>query len=188
MYVDKGNITLGGGVLYIDNVNVGALKGDVTFSGKLDKVAFQPNDATGDIKRFIIKEECSLSASFGEFSMAKVKMAMGSTTSVGSSQSFPAYDPSSFTTTAGSSYDVLTFGGNQCLDEVAVRFEHTRACGTKKIVIILYNATCNSDFSAMFGNTDIVSINDVVFTGLSDTTRSKGDQIGVIVDEVLQSS
>ena len=185
--VDNTTITLGGGTLYLNNVNVGALSGDVEFTYKRDKVGFRPNDCLADIKKFAIRETCQLKASLAELKLANLKLAIGDTVAVGSSQSFPAYDPSSYTAVTSSSYDVLTFGGKSCVYETSLRFEHTRPCGTKKVIIILYNAVSMTDLLVGF-HEETITLHDLIFEGLSVETRTKGDRIGVVVDEVLQTT
>jgi len=104
----------------------------------------------------------------------------------GSSTSLPAYQSdASFDSTAGSSYDYISFGGYKTVQESALRFEHTRPNG-KKIVVILYQAVSASEIVIPFDEEN-VTLYDVVYKGLADEDRTAGDQIGVIIDEVVSS-
>jgi len=184
MAKDTEKVSLGSGTLYLNNVDVGHLKGDVEFTYTRGKVEFKPSNMLGIVKQFVITEEATLKASLAELKLANIKLALGVSDSIGSSQSFPEYDPSSFVAPSGASYDVLTFGGSKTVDEMSLRFEHIRPGTSKKIIIVLYNAVSMSEFTLPFHEEDI-TLHDLVFKGLSDADRSAGDRIGVIVDQVL---
>jgi len=184
MAKDTTQVSLGSGTLYLNNVDVGHLKGDVEFSYIRSKVEFKPSNMLGIVKQFAITEEATLKASLAELKLANIKLAIGVTTSIVSSSSFPAYDPSSFSPPTSASYDVLTIGGSKTIDEMSLRFEHTRPGTSKSIVIVLYNAVSMTDLLIPFHEEDVI-LHDLIFKGLSSSTRSAGDRIGVIVDQVL---
>lgn len=179
-------VTLGSGTLYLNNVDVGHLKGDVIFTAEGEFVDFKPGNMTGAVKRFVIRESAKLTASLAEYKATNMRLALGVTTAVDSSSSFPAYDPSSFAAPAGSSYDIVNFGGNKTVSEVSLRFEHTRAGTTKKIVIIFYQAVSSRLLNMPFHEEEI-NLSDVEWAALADSTRAEGDQMGFIADEVLQA-
>ena len=128
-------LTLGGGDLYLNNVEVGYLEGDVTFSYERTVLDFKPANTLALVKRFIVGETATMKASLAELKLANLKLAMGVTTTIESDESFPAYDPSSYDPEAGASWDSMSFGGSKALDEMSLRFEHTRPDGDKVIVI-----------------------------------------------------
>jgi len=111
MSTNLDRITLGGGDLYFNNVNVGTLKGNVefTYAGTLKK--FKPQLSMGGVKVFRIEEEAKLKATIAEINVANFKIALGVTDSTIDSSSFPEYDPSSYVVPASASYDIMTFGG-----------------------------------------------------------------------------
>ena len=184
MAKDTEKVSLGSGTLYLNNVDVGHLKGDVEFSYVRGKVDFKPSNMLGKVKRFIITEEATLKASLAELKMLNIKLAMGVTTDIGASQSFPSYAQNidSFAPPSGASYDVLTFGGSKAVDEMTLRFEHTRPNGLQ-VIIVLYKVSSLSEFTLPFHEEDI-SLHDVTFEALSDANRSAGDRMGVVVEQV----
>lgn len=179
-------VTLGSGVLYLNNVNVGHLKGDVVVTLEGEMVDFKPSNLTGIVKRFVIRESAKLTASIAEIKLANMRLALGVTTAVTGSSSFPEYDPSSFSPTTSSSYDIINFGGDKTVSEVSLRFEHTRPGTTKKIVVVFYQAVSNRLLNLPFHEEDIV-LSDIEWMALADDARSAGDQMGFIADEVLQT-
>jgi hypothetical protein len=180
------NVTLGTGTLYLNNVDVGHLKGDVTLVAEGENVDFKPSAMTGPVKRFVIRESARLTASLAELKMANVRLAMGVTTAVTSSSSFPSHDPSSYSAPASSSYDVMTFGGDKTVSEVSLRFEHTRPGTTKKVIVIFYKSVSNRALNLPFHEEDI-TLQEVTWEALADEDRTAGDQMGFIADEVQQA-
>ncbi len=179
MTANTENVTLGSGVLYLNNVDVGHLKGDVELNIKDEYVKFKPSNMTGNVKVFRITEEITLKASLAELDLDNVKLAYGVTTSIATSQGSLSYDPSSFSFDA--SYDTLTIGGSKTVNEVPLRFEHTRPNG-KKWVVIFYNSVCTQELLSPFKESEI-TLYDVLFDGLADEDRAAGDQVGVILEQ-----
>jgi len=173
------NVTLGGGILLLNNVDVGHLKGDVEFSLKKQFVKFKPAPMLNNVKVFTISEEISMKAQSAELDLDNLKLAYGVTTAIATSQGSLSYDPSSFSFDA--SYDTLTIGGSKSVNEVPLRFEHTRPNG-KRFIVIFYNAICTSELVIPFKESDI-TLYDLMFEGLADSDRAVGDQVGVILEE-----
>ena len=187
---DLTKVTLGTGSLHLNNVNVGYLKGDVELSFKSEKYKFQPNGYMNPIKIISFSEEVTLKAPIAELKLSMLKYAIGTATTVGSSQSIPAYDPSSFSSdTAADSYDHLTFGGQNVMSTTSLRFEHIRPIEDTNdwhFVVILYSVASISDLVLGFKEEDIV-LTDLVFQGLAVEGRDRGDRVGVFLDEVDQT-
>ena len=186
MAKDTAQVILGSGDLFLNAVDVGHLKGDVVLTAEGESVDFKPGNMTGIVKRFVIRESAKLTASIAEIKSANMRLALGVSTAVDGSSSFPEYDPSSFTVTASSSYDIINFGGDKTVSEVSLRFEHTRAGGTKKIVVVFYQAVSNRMLNLPFHEEDI-SLQDIEWEALADASRTAGDQMGFIADEVMQA-
>lgn len=186
MAKDINKVSLGAGELYINNVDVGYLKGDVELTYAREKVPFKPATELAPVKKFVVGDDVRIKASIAEIKPANIRLALGVSTAVGSSQSFPDYDPSSFSPTSGDSFDVLHFGGLETVSEFSVRFEHTKSGTTKQIIVVLYNATTETDLLVPFHETEII-LHDLVFQGLAVEGRSKGDKIGFIAECVEQS-
>ncbi len=184
---DTTQVTLGSGTLYLNEVDVGHLKGDVVFIAEGEFVDFKPANMTGIVKRFVIRETAKLTASLAEIKLANARLALGVTTAVTSSSSFPEYDPSSFSATTSSSYDIINFGGDKTVSEVSLRFEHIRPGTTRKIVVVFYKSVSNRMLNLPFHEEDIV-LQDIEWEALADASRTAGDQMGFIADEVLQTS
>ncbi|MCK5016792.1 MAG: hypothetical protein KAS32_06930 [Candidatus Peribacteraceae bacterium] len=177
------NITLGSGDLYLNDIDVGYLKGDVEFSYVREKLDFKPSGSLGPVVQFVIGENAQLKASAAEFNVANLKLAMGVTDAITSFSGNPSYNPASYEVDGAEVYDAITFGGSTTVDgSVALRFEHVRANSTKKIVVILYTAVSLSDLTLAFQEEDIL-MTDIVFRGLNDETRPDGDQIGMILEQ-----
>ena len=176
-------VTLGNGDLYLNNIEVGHLKGTVEFTYACERTEFKPANTLGVVKLFKISEVAKLKASVAELRLANVRQAMGASTTIQSSTSFPAYDPNLYVPPNSFSADVLTFGGDKTVEELPLRFEHSRPDTSQKFIIILYKAVTDSDMLLPF-NEDTVSISDITFRGLSDADRTAGDQIGVLIEQV----
>lgn len=185
MATDTEQVTLGSGDLYLNNVLVGHLKGDVVFTAEGEFVDFKPAAMTGAVKRFVIRESARLTASLAEYKSANMRLALGMSTAVDGSTSYPANDPS-FSAPDSSSYDVVTFGGDKSVSEVVLRFEHTRPGTTKKIIVVFYQAVSNRLLNLPFHEEEI-NLSDVEWTALADSDRDAGDQMGFIADEVQQA-
>lgn len=177
------NIILGSGRLWINDIEVGYLSGDVEFHYTREKLDFKPSGVLAPVAQFVIGESAELKASLAEFKLANLKLAMGVTTAVDSFSGAPSYNPASFDSTV-KTFDYLTFGGSTTVDEtLAIRFEHIRPNTTKKIIIILYTAVSLSDFALAFHEEDF-NLTEVVFRGLANADRSAGDQVGMVIEQV----
>ena len=183
---DTARITLGSGELYLNNVHVGSLKGNVefTYNGTLKK--FKPALATGAVKVFRIEEVATLKASIAEIEGANFKIAMGVTTSVLSSSSFPEYDPSSYSVPASASYDILKFGGSKTVTTDSLRFVHQIPGTSYYIVVVFYSCFSLAQWNLPF-NEDTETIQDVEFEALAIDSRTEGDQMGFIAHQVLSA-
>lgn len=194
------NITLGTGRLYIDDVEVGYLKGDVEFVYNREKLDFKPSGATTPVASFMITETAELRAPVAEFKSANLRMAMGVTEAISSFTGFsgsagdvrddPSYNPASFSGIEGEEYHVVKFGGEEVVDftnTVAIRFEHIRrgrsSSDQRKIVVILYAAVLLGDLTLAFHEENFV-LTDFVITGTCITSRPAGDQVGMVIEQV----
>lgn len=184
MAKDTTSVTLGSGDLYLNNVEVGHLKGDVNLTLEGEFVDFKPANNTAAVKRFVIRESAMLEASLAEIKAANMRLALGHTTAVGSSTSFPSYDPSNYSVPASASYDTVHFGGNKTVSEVSLRFEHLKPGTSKYIIVVFYKAVSNRRLNIPFHEEDIV-LSDIVWTCLLDSSRTAGDQMGFIAEQVL---
>ena len=180
---DTNKVTLGAGTLYLDNVDVGFLKGNVELAYSRDKVGFKPASEMGIVKEFVIGESAILTASLAEFKAANLRLAMGLNEAVGASQSFPVYDPSSYTPGASASFDVMKFGGSKVTDELSLRFEHTRPSLNTVIILVLYKVVASPEIAIPFSE-ETINMHDIRFTALHDTGRAAGDQLGFWAEQV----
>lgn len=179
---DVGKIILGTGRLWINNIEVGYLDGDVEFTYTREKLDFKPSGVLGPVAQFVISENAELRASVAEFKLANLKMALGVTTSIGSFSGNPSYNPASFVGGA-SHFDYLKVGGSTTVDEdLAIRFEHIRPNSVKRVVVILYSAVSLSDLGLAFHKEDFNLMN-VAFRGLANDARPVGDQIGMVIEQ-----
>ena len=66
-----------------------------------------------------------------------------------------------------------------------LRFVHTRPNG-KDVVVCMYNAVATPEISIPFNDED-VTVHEIAFKALHVTSRSEGDQIGFIAEQVQGS-
>lgn len=188
MAKDADKITLGTGDLFLDGIEVGYLKGPVEFTYTREKVDFKASNELSPVKTFVVGEEATLKASAAELSLKNIKLALGVTQAINASQSFPSYggingnDSCSYDAASGTSWDIMKFGGSKCLDEMCLRFEHTRPDGNL-VIIVLYKVTSVSDFLLQFQEEDIV-VYDMEFRALAVASRDVGDRLGFIAEQV----
>lgn len=186
---DVTQITLGVGDLFINGINVGYLKGNVEFTYGRTTIDFKPANALGVVKQFVQSENVTLSASVAELNVANLRLAMGISEAISPSQSIPAFENSpsggSYVPSSGASFDVLSFGGSKVVSELPLRFVHTRPNG-KDIVIALYKCVATPEITIPFAEEDVILM-PISFQALHITSRSVGDQIGWIADQVQGS-
>jgi len=182
MAKDVSKITLGTGDLYINDIDVGYLKGDVEFHYVREKLDFKPSGSLGPVASFVIGETAELRASEAEFKLENLKLALGIEEDLSSFSGDPSYNPASYDAGDGV-HKSLTFGGSTAIDDsLAIRFEHIRPETGKKVVVILYTAVSLSDLTLAFHEADF-NLTDIAFRGMADTSRPKGDQIGMLLEE-----
>ena len=187
---DTEKVTLGSGVLVLNSIDVGHLKGTVEFNYELENVEFKPSNELGAVKVFKIREKATLKASLAELDLANLRLAMGITSAQGpirASTSFPVLSGSgcSVAGAASASFDSMQFGGAKNTDEMCLRFTHTRPNG-KAFHVILYKAVNMDGFTLPFHEEE-VTIYDLTLTGLTDSTREDGDKIGMLIEQVQEA-
>jgi hypothetical protein len=179
----RADITLGSGILYLNNVDVGHLAGPVTLSYHRRKLTLQPSGSGLTTWRVI--GTAALKAASAEFSAEHLRLALGlASGNVTVVTGCPSYNPASFAPgTSSTSYDTMRFGGDTIdSSTTALRFEHTRPQQNKKIVVVLYTAVAVPRLELGF-NEDTILRTDMTFLGLRDETRPAGDQIGMVLEE-----
>lgn len=186
---DVNKLTLGNGTLFLDGINVGYLSGNVEFIYSREMVEFKPSNEMGPVKIFVRGESAELRASVAQLGAVNLRLAMGLAEAVDSSTSYPGYEgaPSggSYSPSSGASYDVMDFGGAKTLNEIPLRFVHERPDG-KEIIICLYNCIATPEITVPFNDVD-VTVHDLAFKALHVTSRTAGDQLGFIADQVQES-
>jgi hypothetical protein len=187
MAQDRNLTTLGGGELYLNNVDVGFLEGAVNLIYEGEAVDFMPNNKQGPIRKFKASERWRLTATMAEIKADNMRLALGHSTAISSSQSFPAFDPSSFSPAASSSWDVVNVGGDKSVNEVSLRFEHQRPKDQNndehKIVVVMYACVSNFNMNMPFDRAT-QTFTDVEFEALIQPARTAGDQMGFVAVQV----
>ncbi len=117
------NIQLGLGVLKIDGVNVGFLKGKVEYTFSYDTVSFEEGEPLCEKVRLITKQKAELTADFAEFSKENMSEILGGI----SIQSLPT------------SYR-LNLGASTTIDTVKLEFTYTSPQTGKDITIVMWQA------------------------------------------------
>lgn len=177
-------VTLGSADIWINGLDVGHIKGDVTFACEREYVGFKPANDLGNVQYFRIREDFKVSCQVAELRLENLRRAMGVTTAITASFVPTGYDSSlSFTVDpATDKWDSLTFGGSKTLDDFPLKLEHTRPNG-KKVILLLYKAQCISNIDYAFKEEEI-SMQTLEFQALTDTSRAVGDRIGIMFDQV----
>ena len=177
------NVTVGSANLFINGVDVGHLKENVEFEYVREKLAFKPANMLGEVKAFAIRERAEIRARSAELNLTNIRAALGvSDTTVTASTALTYNESCSYTPEADSSWDTLTFGGDKTESEVCIRVEHTRPNG-KVFIVILYKAISMSELIVPFAE-DEFTLYDLHFKALADASRTAGDEIGIILDQV----
>ena len=180
-------ITLGSGILKLNDVDVGHLNGTVQLNYTGESVDFMSANKLNLTRRFRSSERVTLTAQIAELSAANMRLAMGQTTANISSNSFPSFDPSSYTIVAATSYDVMTFGGDTSVVEVSLQFVHTRpkdSAGLEEvIVIVLYAVVSNFNLVLPFDR-ETQTFQDVEWEAVGQQSRAAGDQLGFVALQV----
>ena len=177
-------VSLGSANIWVNGVDVGEVKGNVAFSCERTYVDFKPANSLSPAQSFRVGEGFKVTCQAAELKLSNIRMALGVTTDL-SSSTVPTGLSSSLSFTvdpAADKYDGLTFGGSKTLDDFPLKLEHTRPNGNK-VVICLYKAQCKSNLDLNFSEDDFI-MQTLEFTGLADRTRSEGDQVGVIYEQV----
>lgn len=183
MAKDADEIRLGSGDLYINNVDVGFLSGEITLAIKRQGWQFAPAGSGSTDSRSV--ETIRLRATKAQLSADNLRLALGLSGSASNSVGALSYNPASLSIASGQSWQGVRFG-RQNIDETAlsVRFEHTKVEDSdKRVCVVLYNAVCLTSLALPFGS-DHVTVYDVEFLGLPDESRPAGDQVGLILEEV----
>ena len=178
------NVTVGSANIFINGVDVGHLKGTIEFAYKREKLEFKPANELGAAAVYTIKEEATVKCQCAELRLANIRLALGlANTTVVASTTVPAMTGScSYTPAAGSSWDYMKFGGDKSEATFCVRVEHARPNG-KTVVFMLYKAISMTELVVPFAE-DEFTLHDLVFKGLTDSTRSDGDKLGIMLDQV----
>jgi hypothetical protein len=177
------NVTVGSANLFINGVDVGHLKETIEFEYVREKLAFKPANTLGEVVAYPITERCEIRARAAELNLTNIRRALGmSDTTVTPSTTMTYNESCSYTPAANSSWDSLTIGGDKSESEVCVRVEHTRPNG-KIFIMILYKAISMSELILPFAE-DEFTLYDLHFKALADTSRTAGDEIGILFDQV----
>ncbi len=171
-------VQLGSGVLHVNNIHVGYLSGEVLLTYQRTGMQL-PVSGTDPVS--VCK--CTLRATVAQFDVDHLRFALGLTGSVAASVGALSYNPGSFSIDAGQSWEGVGIGRESVPDTVALRFEHTKSGDTKRICLMLYQAVSSVNLRLPFGS-DRVTMHNLEFIGIPDESRSAGDQIGVIIEEV----
>lgn len=176
------NIKFGGGVLFINGVNVGYLSGDVVLMYK--RSGFKLSPAGSSSTNLIAVAQAKLKAAAAELTAENLRLALGLGGSIATSTGDPSYNPASYdVATTSTSWQGLTIGRESVgTATLALRVEHTKADGNK-LVLILYTAMAIGQLDLPLGD-GAVTLYDLEFVGVPDETRPQGDQIGLILEEV----
>ena len=164
-------VTLGTGVLSLNDVPVGFLKGDVTLVINREQKAFESGIPLTVRKRVIIRESAALRAQMAQIYSDKLAFALGAgvitTPSPGSSK--------------------FSFGGDSDIDEFALKFVHNVPNSNGTITVVLFKAQPQTQLEIPFREEDFLMYN-VEYGASADDTKNPGEQLGYVLFEGFTSS
>lgn len=177
------NVTVGSADIFIEGTGVGHLKEAVEFHYVREKIHFKPANNLGEVKSFAIRENCEIRAKTAELNMTNIRLALGvDNTAITASTDLPVQTGScSYNPAADTSWDNLTFGGDKSEREFCCLLRHTRA-DNRVFGVLLYKAISMTELMIPFLEDDF-TLQDLIIKGLTDTTRTINDQIGVMFDQ-----
>jgi hypothetical protein len=178
------NVTVGSADIYINGLDVGHLKETVEVITTREKLPFKPANELGEVVAYAISEQSEIRARVAELNVTNIRLALGiDDTAVVPSTDIPVQTGDcSYDQPAGSSWDSLTWGGDKSENEFCVRLEHTRPNGNL-FIVIFYKAISMTELNIPFAE-DEFTLHDLVIKGLTDSTRARGDMVGVFLDQV----
>ncbi len=175
-------MTLGAADIWIDGIDVGHIKGDVTFSCERKYVEFKPANELSPAKYFITSEGFKITCTAAELRLANLRLAMGVTNEITSSYTPSGLSPSLSFDPGTGKWDSMKLGDSKTINDFTVKLEHTRPNGNK-VIVVFYKAQCLSNIDYSFKEEEI-SMQTMEFQALSDSTRSAGDRVGVMYEQV----
>lgn len=176
-------VTVGSAEIYINGVSVGFLKENVDIAYTRTKLFFKPANHLFEVKAYAIDEAFEIRAKTAQLNLGNIRLALGySDTAVVPSTDIPAITGNcSYDQPALTSWDSLTIGGDKSENEFCVMVEHIRPNGLR-VMAILYKAVSNTELVIPFAE-DEFTLHDLVFKALGDTSRTVGDQIGMLLNQ-----
>lgn len=156
----------------------------MTISCERTYVGFKPADELSNVVNFRTGENFKVSCTAAELKLANIKLALGVTTAITASYVPTGLGSSlSFTVNpANDKWDSLKLGDSKTIHDFVLKLEHTRY-NNKKVVVVFYKVQCLSNIDYAFKESDI-SMQTLEFQPLLDTTRTEGDRIGVMYEQV----
>ena len=145
------------------------------------------------VKQEVIREGFTLEVTLAEITVANLRMALGGgEASSGAAPVFmdgtanaPAGDRTSSVVAVAASVNtqIFEFGGDCDLFHTALRFTHMKSCETlKRQILEVFKATPGGSLSLAYNETEWNQY-QATFTALADTTRARGKQYMMLVDE-----
>lgn len=144
---DAKHLILGTGQLLIDGVDVGLLKGDVSFDHEPKEGTVKGGFPQVTVKSYKEEEEATLNASVAEISAANVTLLLGQ----------------------------LGGGGGDFPTLTNVKFIHERE-NDQKIEILMYKATATAGFKVKFTETGL-ALMDLSLKAIADETKPAGKSL-----------
>ncbi len=148
---DSKSLLLGSGALFVGSppVNMGLLKGDVSFEHTVDIGEVKGGFPQTVVKKYKEGEKAVLNASIAELDKENIQLLLGGR---------------------------LTGGGTEELPEVSpVVFRHERE-GDSVLVLTIHKAKVVSGFKPKFSETGL-ALADLQIEAVADTTKPKGEQL-----------
>lgn len=189
------NIILGAGDLYVNDILVGHLDGDVELECTKELLEIKPNGYKNPLKVFIISQESVIRAPVAEFKTSMLKYALGVTNTISESvcasvttKSYASYDNAQGTARGGNysipagSYEIMTFGGETQTDVYPIRLEVEKPNG--EYFIVVFYKVANIGSLALTLSDDNHTITNLELKGLAIEDRDAGDRVGTFFHQV----
>lgn len=161
---DVREVTLGTGVLTLNGVNVGFLKGEVMVALHREAKTFEAGVPLVSLKRVIFREQVTLKAGLAQIYTDKLQYALGA----------------GVITSPVAGQSRMDFGGDSGLSLFSLSFTHNVPNSLASITLVLYKAAPNAPIDLGFKEEDFLTYNSE-WLAIADTTKAPGQQYGYLL-------
>ena len=161
------------------SVHLGIISQAISTTLKPKIAAIQADQFEAPIDSYVTELDGKIEAELGQAESAKLQRMLGVATYSSGTNSNPA---------AGTAYEQLTFGGTFTVPKICLAvISASRQNAQQYVVSVLYIGVSMSGFALALGRAKAASYK-AQFQGLTDPTRTAGQQIGVLYQTLVNAS